>query len=314
MTWSAARAKCAMRDKLHMFDHRKSYGGRTNVDSQTGADELARLIESGKPFLAGRLGKFETAAMHMFEFERKSGYQKIMDQLYDCAGFFPNDISLGKRFLQVSLEAFENCDIYACNQVFPEEYFIKNYLPKDSMIVRSIRIFENHRFERPWSAALKGKKVLVVTSFPDTVKRQYINRELLFPDTDILPEFDLQVYKPLMTIGNMRDDRFNDWFEALEFMKKEVLELDFDVALVACGAYGLPLASAIKNSGRGAIQMGGVLQLLFGIIGKRWDGSRFGGKEQMDPYLKRYYSDAWTYPLEKKPAEAMKVEYGPYWK
>jgi len=60
----------------------------------------------------------------MFEFERKSGYQKIMDQLYDCAGFFPNDISLGKRFLQVSLEAFENCDIYACNQVFPEEYFI----------------------------------------------------------------------------------------------------------------------------------------------------------------------------------------------
>ena len=97
-------------------------------------------------------------------------------------------------------------------------------------------------------------------------------------------------------------------------MKKEILAIDFDVALLGCGAYGFPLAAGIKKAGRQAVYMGGVLQILFGILGRRWDGSRFGGIEHMDESLKRYYSDAWIYPLEQRPADADKVEYGPYWK
>ena len=73
------------------------------------------------------------------------------------------------------------------------------------------------------------------------------------------------------------------------------------------------LAAEIKKAGRQAIHTGGVLQILFGVMGRRWDGSRFGGLDKMPEGLKKYYNDAWIYPLEGKPKEAGKVEYGPYW-
>ena len=60
--------------------------------------------------------------------------------------------------------------------------------------------------------------------------------------------------------------------------------------------------------------MGGVQQIIFCIMGRRWDGSRFGGPEHMPEKLKAYYNDAWIYPLEERPAAADGVEYGPYWK
>ncbi|WP_274095727.1 hypothetical protein [Riemerella anatipestifer] len=40
------------------------------------------------------------------------------------------------------------------------------------------------------------------------------------------------------------------WFDALEDMKNKIDLVDFDVAIIGCGAYGLPLASYIKNKGK----------------------------------------------------------------
>jgi glycerol-3-phosphate dehydrogenase len=53
--------------------------------------------------------------------------------------------------------------------------------------------------------------------------------------------------------------------------KKRSTKKDYDVALIGCGAYGLPLASHVKRKGKQSIHLGGGLQLLFGIKGKRWD-------------------------------------------
>ena len=45
----------------------------------------------------------------------------------------------------------------------------------------------------------------------------------------------------------------------------------FDIAIIGCGAYGLPLAAKLKKEGRQAIHLAGVTQLMFGIKGKRWE-------------------------------------------
>ena len=42
-------------------------------------------------------------------------------------------------------------------------------------------------------------------------------------------------------------------------MSEEIAKIDFDIALIACGAYGFPLASRIKNMGKIAIHCGGPL-------------------------------------------------------
>lgn len=284
------------------------------LPSQEVSNRLAALLKTNQPFAAGRLGLFELAAMRMYEFGKQEKYKLVMDNIYNCAGFFPNDIRLGPQFCSTMTEAMREMDILACNRNLCENYFINHYMPKRSLIAEDFDLFEIAKLSPSWSSALKGKKVLVVTPFTKSVNAQYQKRELLFPGTDILPEFELITYQSLMTVGDLKDERFATWFEALEFMKREILELDFDVALLGCGAYGFPLASEIKKAGRQAIHMGGILQILFGIMGKRWDGTRTGNKIKIREDIAKYYNENWIYPLEEKPAEAGKVEYGPYWK
>ena len=303
-----------LRKKLRPLK-RLPYGKRRMLDREEGSLKIEEKIQSGEPFMAGRMGLFETAVMRMAEFRIRKKYALTVENIYNCAGFFPNDPSLAEPFSELMCKSLASCDIYACNRELLEEYFLNRYTKKSCVALRDLGVYDVFALDHPWTTALKGKKVLVVTSFPESVKHQYARREQIYPGTDILPEFaSLQVYKPLMTIGDMRDERFETWFDGLEFMKNEILAMDFDIALLACGAYGFPLCSAIREAGRQAVYMGGVLQILFGILGRRWDGSRFGGIEHMPEKLKRYYNDSWIYPLEERPAAADGVEYGPYWK
>lgn len=311
--WFCYAVDYVLNNKLPFY--KTKYCKREYTDNNIGSDRIAKLLDEGKPFMAGRMGLFEIAAMRMYEFNKKNKFQLVMNNIYNCAGFFPNDISLGYKFLELSKEALKETDILASNQQLLENYFINTCMPKDGLVTTNLGLFDVCNLENSWSKKLKGKKVLVITPFDESVKKQYSIREKLFPgDEDILPEFDLQVYKSLMTVGDMKDSRFETWFEALEFMEKEILEIDFDVAILGCGAYGFPLAAAIKRAGKSAIHMGGSLQILFGIMGKRWDGTRTGSTIKIREDIAKFYNENWIYPLEGRPEGADKVEYGPYWK
>lgn len=138
------------------------------------------------------------------------------------------------------------------------------------------------------------------------------NREKLFSNkpeqADILPEFELKTIKAVQTIAGERDDRFKDWFEALDWMKSECHKMDFDVAIIGCGAYGFNLAAEIKRMGKIVIHLGGVTQILFGIKGKRWENGGCG--KEMNQYMNSY----WVRPLEEeKPKGSNEVEGGCYW-
>ena len=52
-------------------------------------------------------------------------------------------------------------------------------------------------------------------------------------------------------------------------MEERIGKIDFDVALLGCGAYGLPFAASIKRMGKKAVHLGVATQILFGIKGKR---------------------------------------------
>lgn len=93
----------------------------------------------------------------------------------------------------------------------------------------------------------------------------------MFDNPDILPEFELKTLKAVQTLAGEKEDRFKTWFEALNYMYTEAMKIDFDIAIIGCGAYGMPLASMLKEAGKKAIHMGGVTQILFGIKGKRWE-------------------------------------------
>ena len=62
-------------------------------------------------------------------------------------------------------------------------------------------------------------------------------------------------------------------------MCQDIKNIDFDIALLGCGGYGLPLCHYIKTElNKSAIYIGGGLQLLFGVFGQRWETSEFWKK------------------------------------
>ena len=62
-------------------------------------------------------------------------------------------------------------------------------------------------------------------------------------------------------------------------MCNDIKKIDFDIALLGCGGYGLPLSDFIYTKmKKSAVYVGGGIQLLFGIMGKRWDGNEMWKK------------------------------------
>jgi hypothetical protein len=156
----------------------------------------------------------------------------------------------------------------------------------------------------PWSAALAGKRVLVVHPFVQTIQQQWRRRQQLFANPAVLPDFELITLAPPQTLAGATQG-YASWDQALDLLQGQVAALRFDVALLGCGAYGLPLAAAIADSGRVAVHVGGALQLLFGIRGRRWEAS---------PRFQQLMNASWVRPsLAETPAGADQVDGRCYW-
>lgn len=269
---------------------------------------LYSMILSEKPFFAGRFGATELSAVRTFDFKISSKYEKIMNQMQKWSGFFPVTNKSGMEFTEMMLKLIPEADVMGIWMLPFEDYYLNRYGKKD---LKTTYLFDLEPWsfpEVPWSSALKGKKVLVIHPFAETINKQYLRREEIYPGTDILPEFELKTLKAVQTVAGEKDDRFDTWFDALDWMYDEAMKIDFDIAIIGCGAYGFPLAAKIKKAGKQAIHLGGATQLLFGIKGKRWVES------SIYDYVQKYFNDSWVYPdVNDKPKNAQKVEDGCYW-
>ena len=194
----------------------------------------------------------------------QTGPSKKLQNAWRSTEKNPDD-AFFERFARMMLDDMKQLDVFAS---WRWEEFGVFEAPYPFEVI-SLGDLEPFWSPTPWTAALKGKKVLVVQPFVADIEHQYRKREKLFRDPDVLPEFDLQTYMPFF--AGLRDDPGLDWFGRLERMKREISALDFEIALIAAGAYGFPLAAHVKRLGRKAVLTGGILQLLFGIKGARWD-------------------------------------------
>ena len=265
-------------------------------------DFIEERLKAQEPFMFGKLGATESFVMRAEEFGFLAKRGKACAQLCTWSGFFPENQELMETFNQTMKQALGNVDILLRWYQPYEEYFVKKYANELKGVCGWLNAWAS---DAPWSKALKGKKVLVIHPFAESIQSQYKRREKIFVNQEILPEFDLKTLKAVQTIGGEKDDRFSDWFDALQYMCEEAMKIDFDIALIGCGAYGFPLASYIKKHGKSAMHLGGDLQMLFGILGKRWEG-----REDVS----RLRNEYWVYPSEsEKPKGFSKVEGGCYW-
>lgn len=226
--------------------------------------------------------------------------EKFLRELNENAGFFPKSDSELKKFVELMDICSADLDILGVWNEYEE--FLP--VPEKAKICK-IREIEPWFYSNPWSSSLKNKNVLVIHPFEESVREQYKNRKNLYNDLNILPNFNLLTISAVQTIAGQSSQHKN-WFAALDHMKKQILEIDFDVAIIGCGAYGFPLASYVKSLGKVAIHLGGVTQLLFGIKGKRWENW------QHYTNLRKNNGENWIFAHEI-PDNYKKIEGGCYW-
>lgn len=286
----------------------KKYAGKHVSADYEGNERIKELILADKPFLVGRPGATEIylflQGQMMRQEIRKPAKDEDFRMAYVNTGIFPRTVDFINRYAPYAARIMADCDLLNVSYCVMEDYVYKKYMHKDTELTY-IRALDYWRFDSPWTAALKGKKVLVISPFADTIQKQYAIREKLYDNPEILPEFTLYTVKAVQTGGDEKDERFADWFEALEYMYEEAMQYDFDIAILSCGAYSMPLGAKFKAAGKGAIHMGGVCQMLFGIKGRRW---------QDEPGAGDFFNEYWTYPsAEETPKSASIVENSAYW-
>lgn len=279
---------------------------------------ISKLIEDKEPILISRFGAFELNVLknvksikinkkhnpisYLMGSDSKWWFnENLLKKFHFNAGFFPikNRENIFKYY---DLCMSDIQEINLLGSWLHEEYEFREMLRFAKRVL--IEDLEPFFSENPWTLSLKNKKVLIIHPFSEDIQYQYEKRNLLF-ENQILPEMDLKVYKPIEL--NEAKKIFQSWFDALEFMKKEIKEIDFDVAIIGAGAYGMNLGAEIKRWNKKAIHLGGATQLLFGIKGRRW----------IDYPIQNYptynlFNEHWIRP-SNKPTNYKEIEGGCYW-
>ena len=272
------------------------------LDSFFAGRLIEGAIQDRRPFLASRLGWMECYGLGLWDTSQPVE-QSFIDKLRRHAGVFPPTKENFETFCSIYLDAAREIDLLGLMESPYEKHLVESHIPKGLRC--GLGSLEPYLNGVPWSRSLKGLRVLVVHAFADSIKRQYQeNRSRLFSDPQVLPEFDLYCVKaPQTMLGETAG--FSCWSEALADLKKRVDALDYDVAIIGCGAYGLPLGAHIKQAGKVAIHFGGAVQLLFGISGQRWRDK---------PEFCAIMRNTWISPSEfERPPGWKKIEEGCYW-
>lgn len=272
------------------------------LDEEEGNNLIKEIINNSNGIMVARAGATEMRCVYEY-IHKKTFSEKIRKEIKELSGVFPTDDHTLNQFCKLYIDSMKEADVLALWGVGAEAEIVHKYC-MDKKYVK-LRALEPYYFSNPWSEILKNKKLLIIHPFRSSILKQYEKRKVLFENESVLPTFEkITCIKAVQSLSDEKAN-YKDWFEALEYMEREIDKVDFDIAIIGAGAYSLPLVYYCKKINRNAIQMSGALQILFGIKGKRWDDNK---------YISSLYNDNWVRPEGDEIIKASNVvEGGSYW-
>lgn len=293
----------------------------SEYEGQEASDLILNGLQSNQPFAVSRFGYSELRAVltYMHILEPTHTWRKIFQYakgskvepwwsentiriITHNAGLFPAEISVIEAFCKLVLNDIPEIDVLG--SWLGGERWIKHLMPE----TKFMRFHDFYHFlhPNPWTSALAEKDVLVVHPFSKSIDGQFKKKDLIFSGAHTLPSFNLITYKAVQSIAGNKPAGFNSWFDALEKMKSDISKIKFDIAIIACGAYGMPLAIYVKRDlKKKSVHLGGNAQILFGIKGGRWEN---------DPEFVKLFNEHWVKPLpEETPQGHRTIDENCYW-
>lgn len=277
--------------------------------NQTESNDYIRdlILSDDKVLSAGKIGNSERIGLMQWSQDSLDEYG--IENLHFNAGVYPPTVEILSNFCAKYAEAIRKINVFAQwisdgLGGFVEAPIIDQLAPEAQRI--HSRALEPFYHEDPWSSALKDKRVLVISPFEKSIKKQYEKREDLWENKNILPEFELLTLRTPMSAG-ISDPEFDTWFDGLEYFKEQIKDKAPDFVIVGAGAWSLPIVAYCSELGIDALHMGGGTQILFGIKGRRWDGH---------DVISTFYNEHWVRPSDDEIPERMenmRIDTGDYW-
>jgi hypothetical protein len=274
-------------------------------------DIIREHVKQDKPFIIPRVAGIENNIAVW-----KTMENKFINVMKNNAGIKITNQASCNRYSRMYFKAFENCEMYAgwdkpgdgfsgkvytTTHEYTEQVVAKN---KQKIWARVFDIF-NYVYSNPWTWGLRGKRILIISAFSDTIQKQISKGREIYP-VDLFPECIFEFIKPPQTQGENPSrewsDEFDDFIDELNYMKDK-----YDVALVSAGGYGNIICNHIfEKHNKSAIYVGGVLQMYFGIYGQRW-------LTELPSIVKAYMNEHWVRVSEnEKPKGYKNIENAAY--
>jgi hypothetical protein len=304
------------------IDWIKSLRVKKLINKENADEFISQLIKKSEPGLVGRMGGTEARFIGEYLKLRKlqrfgvpiwlssalsSRWKKRKSEVFAQAGFYFENWKDVDRFCSEYLQALEDTDVLGAWGVaftWPEAIGLnpaKTRVIPVGFTAPWVEPYSGN--EPPWSQTLEGRRVLVVSGFATSIESQHKLMANIFKNTNF-PRFELSTVRAPIVTGE-KDPGGSTWFELLDHMKGEISKKDFDVALIAAGAFSYPLAAHVKKIGKIGIHCGGGLQIFFGVMGNRWNNS---------PEVLKYVNESWVRPsARERPKTADQVENACYW-
>lgn len=284
---------------------------------------ILSCFAKNKPFIVPRIAGIENVFAFIGDIWMKtrqppdeSFVNQHTPQLKMNAGILVRNVPHILEYAQKYMKAFENCEIYAgwdkhggvYRAVSQSHDYITTTFSSRKMIWAEMFGIFYHLYNTPWTHALRGKRILIISPFAKSIERQLPHRAQIYDGVDLFPDCSFRTIIPPQTLGTETDTEDYFGVHLSRFTKElDAIRDTYDIALVSCGGYGNLVCNHIFESGKSAIYVGGVLQMYFGITGNRWYKDN---PEIIECFLNEY----WTRPSEQEtPTGHTNVEHSCYW-
>jgi hypothetical protein len=287
--------------------------GRALISRSEFVSDVRYAAANRVPFAAGKLGISEKRWMYYPLFlEREREVRKI--KAYEASlcfhalkqsGLFPADPQFYAHFARLYVDDTRSLD---CIGVFNDSPFIEPEIIRSYGLTAKLTYFINQEPDRSSPAdpelcylpGFAGKKILLLSPFAELLRERATRdvfesvwartgKEWFYPASVQAIEFPYG-------FARATQQRYKTSLDLLKSVEEKISAADFDIALIAAGGLGIPLAAFVKSLGKVGLSLGGHLQILFGVLGDRWRGRA--------NWQDRYFNSAWIdMPERYRPAD-----------
>lgn len=317
-----ARFNANMTPMTQIYQYTKGFTETVFDDNKLIYDYIRTQNVLGKHFIIPRICGIENNFAVFGKFFKETGNKNVQEYFDNVRPAMKNNAGIKMsnnesilKYSEMYLKAFENSEMFCGWEIYGDYIkhisdthgFMKQLNSTKKMAWSFALDIFHYIYDTPWTTALQGKRILIISAFEDSIREKIPIRDKIYDGVDLFPDCEFVFIKPPMTQADEPSREFD--VELKEFTDRlDTIKDDYDIALVSCGGYGNLVCNHIfENHQKSAIYCGGVLQMYFGIVGKRWFIER-------PDIVRLFMNEHWSRPKEhERPKGCDKVEGACYW-